>query len=68
VAAYYRIQAAEREGDAKRLDEIVIMSRKGPADDDAWPLAGGAAHHAEHSREGAAALRELVAIHEAWRN
>jgi hypothetical protein len=64
LAAYYRIHAAEHEADAKLHDEIVIMSRKKPADDDAWELARGAAHYAEHSRESAAALRELVAIHE----
>jgi hypothetical protein len=64
LAAYYRIHAAEHEADAKLHDEIVIMSRKRPADDDAWELARGAAHYAEHSREAAAALRELVAIHQ----
>ena len=64
LAAYYRSHAAEHEADAKLHDEIVIMSRKKPADDDAWELARGAAHYAEHSREAAAALRELVAIHE----
>src|ERR1700693_1897271 len=64
LAAYYRIHAAEHEADAKLHDEIVIMSRKRPADDDAWELGRGAAHSADHSREAAAALRELVAIHE----
>src|ERR1700691_6238625 len=64
LAAYYRVHAAEHEADAKLHDEIVIMSRKRPADDDAWELARGAAHYAEHSREAAAALRELVTIHE----
>jgi hypothetical protein len=64
LAAYYRIHAAEHEADAKLHDEIVIMSRKRPADDDAWELARGAAHYAEHSREAAAALRELVTIHQ----
>jgi hypothetical protein len=63
LAAYYRIHAAEHEADAKLHDEIVIISRKRPADDDAWELARGAAHYAEHSREAAAALRELVTIH-----
>jgi hypothetical protein len=64
LAAYYRVHAAEHEADAKLHDEIVIMSRKRPADDDAWELARGAAHYAEHSREAAAALRELVTIHQ----
>jgi hypothetical protein len=64
LAAYYRSHAVEHEADAKLHDEIVIMSRKRPADDEAWELARGAAHYAEHSREAAAALRELVAIHE----
>ena len=64
LAAYYRIHAVEHEADAKLHDEIVIMSRKKPADDDAWELARGAAHYAEHSRESSAALRELAAIHE----
>jgi hypothetical protein len=64
LAAYYRVHAAEHEADAKLHDEIVIMSRKSPADDDAWELARGAAHYAEHSREAAAALRELVTIHQ----
>jgi hypothetical protein len=63
LAAYYRVHAAEHEADAKLHDQIVIMSRKRPADDDAWELARGAAHYAEHSREAAAALRELVTIH-----
>jgi hypothetical protein len=62
LAAYYRVHAAEHEADAKLHDEIVIISRKNPTDDDAWELARGAAHYAEHSRE--AALRELVAIHQ----
>ena len=64
LAAYYRVHAAEHEADARLHDEIVIMSRKRPADDDAWELARGAAHYAEHSREAAAALRELVTIHQ----
>ena len=64
LAAYYRIHAAEHEADAKLHDEIVIISRKRPADDDAWELARGAAHYAEHSREAAAARRELVTIHQ----
>src|ERR1700674_4357026 len=64
LAAYYRVHAAEHEADAKLHDQIVIMSRKRPADDDAWEVARGAAHYAEHSREAAAALRELVAIHQ----
>ena len=64
LAAYYRVHAAEHEADAKLHDQIVIMSRKRPAYDDAWELAGGAAHYAEHSREAAAALRELVTIHQ----
>ena len=62
LAAYYRAHATEHEADAKLHDEIVIMLRKRPSDDDAWELARGAAHYAEHSREAGAALRELAAI------
>src|ERR1700687_798772 len=45
LAAYYRVHAAEHEADAKLHDEIVIMSRKRPADDDAWELERGGAQY-----------------------
>ena len=46
-------------------DEIAAVARKrASGSDDAWDLARDAAHYADHSREAAEALRELVRLHE----
>jgi hypothetical protein len=64
LAAYYRAHAADHEADAKLHEDIVAMSRKSPADNQAWEVGRAAAHYAEHSHETAEALRGLAAIHE----
>jgi len=64
LATHYRAHAAEHEADAKAHDEIVMMSRKDPASNQAWELSRAADHYAEHSREAAEALRILATLHE----
>ena len=65
LAAHYREHATEHEADAKLHEAIVAAVRKQEQHSGhAFELALGATHYAEHSREAAEALRELVALHE----
>lgn len=65
LAARYRAHAAEHEADAVLHDALVAELKARTADDEAWDLARDAAHYAQHSREAAAALRDLAQLHEA---
>lgn len=62
LAARYLEHAKEHEADAAAHERIAVDARKA-SDDDAWDLARDAAHYAQHSREAAAALRDLAELH-----
>ena len=65
LAVQYRAHAAEHEADAARHDALVAELKARTGDDEVWDLARDAAHYAQHSREGAEALRNLAQHHEA---
>ena len=65
LASRYRAHAAEHEADAALHDALVADLKARTANDEVWDLARDAAHYAQHSREGAEALRDLAQHHEA---